>query len=207
MSLPDYYNTSLKDTRFGSIKRFLASFTMAAQGGAFTAGDLIGNSNTGSAVTPLTFENAALWTPSTADADKKADGRILGAAVTLVSSSGTNVITACDFDLLIFRSAPFAAGGYPATNAALTLTKAIYNELVCVIPFVNGAWRNQLGALTAGAIGWQRAVPSSLAPAPFSLAGLSSPHLYGLLQAKAAWDPSSGSPTYTVDVQLDVDQY
>lgn len=175
------------------------SFSRPADATAYAAADIIANSGTGALVVPITF--------TVPDAANVRSGRITGARCTVAPASGNMVIVAADFDLLLFRpqtDIPFAAAGYPADNAALTLTAAMYRELVGFFPFVNGAWRNQLGSLVAGTVGYQAVGPQARVSYPFSLHGLTGNALLGIVQAKAAWTP--GAVVNQLDFTLDLEQ-
>lgn len=206
MSVPAIYQRNLKDFAFQSTKRVVAdTYTRPSSATQYTAGDIVANSGTAASVVPITFNNV------TRTAGSGAGARIVGARCIITPASSNLVITACDIDLLLFRpdtNIPFAAGSYPADNAALTLTAAMYKSLVAVIPFVNGAWRNQLGALTAGTVGCQLAVPSVINPAYADLSDFAVASnitkLYGLLQVKDAWNP--GAVAQAIDLTLFVNQ-
>lgn len=178
------------------IPKLSASFTRPSDATAYTAGDLIGNSLTANQVVPMRFG---------LQGDLRG-ARVCGARCVIKPASGNLVITACDFDLLLFRAGsniPFADAGYPADNAALTLTEVMCREMVAVLPFVNGAWRNQLGALVAGTFGWQSVMLAGRDGARFSLDGIGSAGLVGLLQAKAAWTP--GAVAQAINIELEVE--
>jgi len=176
-----------------------ATFTRPSQATQYTAGDAIANSQTGSAVVPLTF--------TIPYAANRRTGRLSGARAVVTPASSDLVITALDFDLLIFRpvtSLPFAAGSFPADNAAMAISAAAYRELVGVFRFINTAWRNTLGALTAGVTGHQNAAPVTRANYPFSLDSLSGNALIGVVQAIGVWNP--GAVAQVFDFTLDLEQ-
>lgn len=155
--------------------RKTASFSRPADATAYAAGDIIANSATAGLVVPLTF---------TADVPT---GRITGCSCVVTPASSSLVITALDFDLLLFPAGlalPFADAGYPADNAAMAITAAAMRELVGVFTFSAAAWRNPAGALTAGASGYQAVAPAARAWYP-----LTKQALVGVVQAKGAWTP------------------
>lgn len=159
-----------------------ANFSRPADNTAYTAGDAIANSGTGTAVVPLTWR-----LPST-------NGRLTGCRAVVTPASSSLVITNLDFDLLVFAPAtdiPFAAGGFPADNAAMAITAASFRELIATFSFVNTAWRNPAGGVTAGVTGTQAVAPV-IADAKFSIAGptYAIQQLVGVVQARAAWDPT-----------------
>lgn len=178
----------------GFTTRLAANFSRPADNTAYTAGDAIANSTTASAVVPITF---AL------DSDS---GRITGCRSVVTPASGNLVITALDFDLLLFRpesAIPFAAGSYAADNAALAISAAAMRELIAVFRFNASAWRNPAGGLTAGVAGYQSvALNSSRVLAPYNVEGLSG-QLLGLVQALGAWTPTGVINRF--DFALDVD--
>lgn len=161
--------------------RVTASITRPADNTAYQSGDAIANSASAAAVVPLTFTLAGT---------KQA--KILGASCVVTPASSNLVITALDFDLLIFRPAtdiPFAAGSFAADNAAMAISAAAFRELVGVFSFVNGAWRNPAGALTAGVTGYQ-AVAATPRTFGYHFDPVNdSSTLIGVIQAKAAWTP------------------
>ena len=176
------------------IPKLTASIAKPSDATAYTAGDHVANSLTAASVVPMEF---------VLQGDQFA-GKIMGARMVVQPASGNLVITALDVDLLLFRNTtniPFAPAGFPADNGVLTLTEAMCKDLVAVIPFVNGAWRNQLGALTAGTVGWQAVTLSQ--PRPFSLRTDVRPSLIGLLQIKGAWTPGAVAQAITVDVDVE----
>lgn len=176
------------------VPHLTANFTRPASATQYTAGDHVANSETGASVTPMVFT-----LPRTS-------GKVIGARCVIEPASGNLVITAADFDLLLLRpqtNIPFAAGSYPADNAALTLTAAIYREFVGSIRFSAGNWRNPLGALTASTAGYQSSSFATRPYASFNLDGLSTVTLIGLIQVVAAWNP--GNVANRFDITLDVE--
>lgn len=177
------------------INRLTANFSRPADNTAYQSGDAIANSTTAADVVPLTFT-----LPS------QRQGKLLGARCTVTPASGNVVITALDFDLLIFRPAtdiPFAAGSFIADNAQMSIAAAAMRELVGVFSFVNTAWRNPLGALTAGASGWQAVAPTTRSSYPFNVGELGST-LIGVVQAKGAWTPTGVVNRF--DFEIDCEQ-
>lgn len=161
-----------------------ANFTRPADNTAYSAGDAIANSATLASVVPLTWKLPA-----------STNGQIIGCRAVVTPASGSLVITALDFDLLVFRPAtdiPFAAGSFPADNTAMAFTAAAYRDLIATFSFVNSAWRGTSGALTAEALGTQ-AVAAAFANSCFSVGGLGAANamttLIGVVQARAAWTP------------------
>lgn len=179
--------------KFGFTPRLIATFNNPSSGGAYTAGDNIANSATGSAVVPMRFSVA------------RESGRILGCQAVVTPASGNLVITALDFDLLLFRpvaSIPFAAAGYPADNAAMAISAAAKRELVARFRFSASSWINTLGATSAGITGDQEAIPYLRPVASFSVVGLTQ-ELLGVVQALSAWTP--GAVINRFDFALDMD--
>jgi hypothetical protein len=182
----------------GTTPRVTATMVRAGDATQYSIGDLIGNTTTAASVVPITFANAARIT--------NGSGRISGVRCTITAASGTIVLP--KFDLLIFRPAtniPFAAGSYPADNAALNISAAAMKELVAIFSFSDTAWRNQAGGSTAaGDHIYQAATIASGRPyAPFNLGSLNSADLLGLLQAQNTWNP--GNVANTFDIVLDTD--
>lgn len=181
----------------GITPRVTASYARPADNTAYAIGDLIGNSGTANLVVPISFTAARVAGGS---------GRITGARCVVTAASGTIVLPA--FDLLLFRpeaSIPFAAAGYPADNAALTVSSAAMLQLVGVLAFSATNWRNSAGGSTAaGAAIYQSSGFVSRPYAPFNLATTGLATLLGLLQAQNTWTPTGVVNTF--DFNLDVDQ-
>lgn len=175
-----------------------ANFSRPNDNTAYSTGDIIANSLTGASVVPLSF---------TLPDSHRRTGRLTGARCVVTPASSSLVITALDFDLLVFRpqdNVPFAAANYPADNAALAITDVAFRELVGHFVFANGAWRNPAGALTAGVTGWQAVAPATRTVYPFSLNGLSGSSLVGVVQCKGAWTPTGIVNRF--DFTLDLEQ-
>lgn len=182
--------------------RSVATFSRPADATAYAAGDAIANSGSAASVVPLTF---SLPLPA---------GRITGASCVVTPASGNLVITALDFNLLLFRpetDIPFTAGSYAADNAAVAITAAAFRECVAKFSFVNSAWLNHAGGLTAGITGYQSVTPNgSRAFAPFDVKSIASgasigQTLLGVVQAVAAWTPTAiaNQLDFYLDVELD----
>lgn len=177
-----------------SFSHCTATFSRPADNVAYATGDHIANSTTGSAVVPILFP----VTPS--------EGRITGCRAVVTPATGNLVIVALDFDLLLFRpetSIPFADAGFPADNAALAITAASYREFVGHFVFVNTAWRNPAGALTAGVTGYQAVAPATRVSYPFNTRGLGALYLVGVVQCKGAWTPTGiiNQFDFTLDIE------
>lgn len=179
-----------------NIERLVATMSKPSDATAYAAGDIIANSLTAASVVPLIFSPQR----------DRAGGKLLGAKCTVKPASGNLVITAFDFDLLVFRAdtdIPFAAAGYPADNGALTISEAAMKSLIASFSFVNGAWRNPAGGVTADAQGVQQVAPSGVSPMPFGLDGAATHALHGVLQAKAAWTPGAVVQAFTLELLIE----
>lgn len=176
-----------------------SAYSKPADATQYSLGDMIGNSLTAASVTPITFSAAARFA--------NGGGRLIGAKCTLQCASSTIVLPA--FDLLVFlpgTDIPFAAGSYPADNAALNVSASAYKYLVASFSFAADAWRNQAGGVTAaGDVIWQAPKVGGNRPyAPFSVDGLSSQDLIAVMQAQNTWNPGNVAQTFTFS--LDVEQ-
>lgn len=176
----------------GTTPRCTATFTRAASATQYTAGD---------AIMPATA--AALLFP----VPHNSSGRISGCRCVVTPASGNLVITALDFELILFRpngNVPFADASYPADNAAMAISAAAMRERVCSFKFTNGLWVNTLGAYTADVTGYQSQGLNSPRPyAPFNTEGLTLQALRGVVQVLSAWNP--GNVAQQFDFALDVD--
>lgn len=167
-------------------QRVTATISRPAVATAYTAGDIIANSGTAGEVVPLTFKIPAKT------------GTVMGCSCVVTPASSNLVITALDFNLLLFRPVagiPFAAGGYPADNAAMAITAASFRELVARFNFVNTAWTNPAGALTAGATGYQAVIATTSRVSPvFDTRGdygtTQPDELIGVIQVLGSWTPT-----------------
>jgi hypothetical protein len=176
--------------------RITANFDKPADATQYTIGDIIGNSLTANLVVPITF-----------DLDGIESGRITGARCTITPASGNSVLTALDFDLLLFRpeaNIPFAAAGYPADNGVLTVSPTAMRELVGVLRFSNGQWRGPLGTVAVGASNYQSAAPSSRPFFPFNVEDLTD-SLLGIVQVAAAWNPGNVANNFHFALDVDPD--
>lgn len=180
--------------------RLTANFSRPADATQYSISDHIANSGTGSSVVPITFTAAGIG------ASARYSGKITGCRCVVTPASGNLVITALDFELILFRpesGVPFAAGSYPADNAALAITAAAFRERVCSFRFSSGAWTNPAGTLVAGVTGYQSvAINSSRPYAPFNCVDLAALPI-GVVQALAVWNP--GAVVNRFDFALDVD--
>lgn len=170
--------------------RKTATFSNPASGGAYASGDNIANSATAGLVVPITFNL------------DKTSGNLYGCSCVVTPASGNLVITALDFDLLLFPaglSLPFAAAGYPADNGAMAISAAAMRELIAIFPFSAGAWRNPAGVLTASTSGHQTSILATRSMASFSML---TPSMVGVVQAKNSWTP--GAVINQFDFALDI---
>ncbi|MEI7532851.1 MAG: hypothetical protein WCK57_00645 [Verrucomicrobiae bacterium] len=181
----------------GTTPRISGSVARPADNTQYGIGDIIANSGTAVSVVPITFNMGA------------SSGRLTGCRATVLAASGTIVLPA--FDLILFRpntDIPFAAGAYPADNAALNISAAAYNEVIAIYQFSASSWRNRAGGTTAaGAHIYQAVSLASRSIAPFNIVGLpSTTTLLGLVQAQNAWTPTGvvNTISFALDADLDV---
>lgn len=187
----------------GTTPQLLATYTRAADAtGAYAAGDHIGNTTTGASVVPILFPLGGV------------SGRLSGMRCTVTPASGSLVIAAFDFDLIVFRPAtsiPFAAGSYPADNAALAVSGAAYAQVLGIFRFVNTGWRSPAGSVTvAGVCGYQASplyspVSKPRAYAAFNVSGLAYQGLYALMQAQNTWTPGNVAQQFDFAPDVDLD--
>lgn len=182
--------------------RSVATFSRPADNTAYTAGDAISNSGTQASVIPLTF-----YLPGPA-------GRITGCSCVVTPASSNLVITALDFNLMLFRpetNIPFTAASYVADNTAMAITAAAFREYVAKFSFVNSAWQNPAGGVTAGATGFQVVTPNgSRTFAPFDVKSIDSgasigQTLLGVVQVVAAWTPLGVANQFDFALDVEVD--
>lgn len=178
------------------------SFTRPADTTAYASGDNIATTTTGSAVVPLRFLVAG---------DKGGSGLILGARMAKSQANVTNA----SFRLRLFSSAPFAAGSYPADNAAIVATYAALQFQIGYFDFTT--WNAESAAA------WSNALPNTRTSLSFNLGGampsnadsqiivntnravFDSQCIFGLLEARAAYAPASNSEQFTINLDVQSD--
>lgn len=179
-----------------------ASFTRPADTTAYASGDNMATTTTAASVVPLKF---------LASGAKSGSGLILGGRM---AKSQANVANA-SFRLRLFSREPFAAGSYPADNAAIVATYAALQFQIGFIDFTS--WNAESAAA------WSNAMPNTRNAMSFNLAGpmrsnvdaqfagpigpiFESQVIYGLLEARAAYAPASNSEQFTINLDIQADQ-
>lgn len=189
------------------ILRLRSTFARPADNTAYAAGDEISSNATAGSVVRATFDLSGVTR-----------GRILAAALDVTPASGNFVVTAADMELQIYRTpdAPAAVGdNVTHPIAATTQCKAIGTWR-----FDDGAWLNQLGAVTAGTSAYQEVAAHITVPLAtptlqaahvpghfFSFPGqtLAQREFTAVLRALAAWTPTGVINTFGITLDLDVD--
>lgn len=183
----------------GVTPRIVGGQTVAADSNAFADGDIIANSATAGSVVPIAIDL------------RRRSGELVGIrAAVSVANAATLVLANLAFDLLVFRptaNVPFAAAGYPASNAALAwATKeaalAAIEQLVGVWEFVGGAQSAQGGtgwrSYGSGQAAYQRGTLLNAQAAPINLdefaAGVTS--VNALMVARGAWNNGNAAHTF-----------
>lgn len=185
--------------------RITSSFVRPADATPYTAGDEISNHATAGSVVRPTFDLSGFTR-----------GRILRAGVSVTPASGNVVITAFNFNLLLFKtpSAPAAVGD----NVTHPITAAQRATAIGHFLFDDGGWVNPLGAFTAAASAWQH-VPDTLnlptaTPAyvhsdgaNFDFTGqtLAQRELTAVFQALAAWTPLAVANTFGIVLDIEAE--
>ena len=187
------------------VTRFTSTFVRPADNTAYTAGDEISDHATAGSVVRAVF-----------NLDGFTRGRILRAAVDVTPASGNVVITAFDFNLILFKTpdAPTAVGDnvtHPITGAQRRLACGHFM-------FDADAWRNPLGAFTASTSAFQQ-VPNTLSlplatpelvhsdGANFDFTGqtLAQRELTAVLQVLAAWTPTGVANTFGITLDIEAE--
>lgn len=158
-----------------SVKNLSNSFTRPANTTAYASGDLVANNTTAGSVTPISIGGLAY----------NDQGSSIIRRVKL-AKSGTST-TSASFRVHLYKSSPTVANG---DNSAFSTDK--------VADYI-GACDVTIGqAFTDGACGF--GVPNTGSEFMVRLAGGSSQIVYALLEARAAYTPSSGEVfTLTID--------
>lgn len=176
-----------------------ATFTRPADTTAYAAGDIVANSTTGASVVPLRFP--ALRVPN-------GSGVITGARML---KSDDDLVNA-SFRLWVFANQPFAAAGYPADNAALTLTYAALQSFVGYFDFTsfvdagsaNVAVANPSRNIAPFSCARSQRMPTSDTITVGGVTYDGTQLLYGVLEARAAYTPGNAEQfTVWLDVQQD----
>lgn len=188
----------------GKLVRVTSSFIRLANTTQLTAGDEISNHATAGSVVRPVFDFSGF-----------SRGRLLGAGVGIVSD-GTIVITALNFDMLVWKTAEIpAAVGHNVTWPLTGLQRA---QAVGRFLFDDGGWQNTLGAYTAGTSAFQYcpagypvplATPTLYAPHgtgfPFEFKGGEAKTLTAGFQVLAALDPGTEADTYNLVLDAEVE--
>jgi hypothetical protein len=189
----------------GKVTR-MRSTTTSVGAVAYAAGDEIANSATAGSVVRATFDLSGFTR-----------GRILAAELDVTPASGNMVITAADFELLLFRTpdAPAAVGD----NVTMPIAANVRCKAVGRFRFDDGAWTNPLGALTASTSGVQAVMPALVQPLAtpvqeypvpffaFSFEGqaIAARELTAVIRALAAWTPANVVNTFGITLDLDLE--
>jgi hypothetical protein len=186
------------------LTRVTSSFVRLADTTAFAAGDEISNHATAGSVVRPVFDFSGFTR-----------GSILAAHLG-ITSNGTVVIVALNFDMILWKTAeiPAAVGN----NVTWPLTGAQRASAIGRFLFDDGGWQNTLGAYSAGTSAFQ-AVAAGY-PVPIATPTLYEPHYPGFgfdfrageaktltagFQALAALDPGTEADTYTIALICDVE--
>jgi len=181
----------------GQIIRLTSTLTRASSVTQYTAGDLV--TDAGPSLFTFTLPNGV-----------SPQGRILACSLVVVPASGNLVITALDGTVYVWKSADALAA--VADNAAYSVTGAYMNKVEGYFNFVNTAWRNPLGALTASTDGWQHMTPVNhgVSGAPFSfkdgdaLAIDANRTFSAAMQVTGAWNPGAVAQAITMHLDLEL---
>ena len=138
-----------------------ASFTRPTDTVAYAVGDIIGNSLTASAVVPLGYYFGSDVNPT---------ARLIRQARIVRSTA----VTTMAMRLWLFRGQPFTAGGYPADNAALGLSRNAALQCGGMVNFATTDFAAQNAC----------AVAVNNIASPFAVA--SDAPIFGLLEARTA---------------------
>ncbi len=184
-----------------------STFSRPADVTAYAAGDEISSSASAGSVVRCTFDLTGFTR-----------GKILDASVDITPAAGNLVITALNFDLLIFRTpdAPAAVGD----NVTHPITGAQRRKQVGRFLFDDGGWQNPLGAYAASTSGYQIVSAGNPVPiatptlydtyehaATFDFTGQTAAQreLTAVLQALAAWTPGAVVNTFGIRLTIDAE--
>lgn len=176
------------------LKRVQATFTRPSDATQYTAGDEIANSATAGSVVRMAFNTTGYRRV-----------RVQRASLTYTIDNSTSVtITAADMDLLVFKTddVPAAVGD----NVAFNIT-GVQRAKAAKFSFVNNAWTNSLGAVTAGKSAYQSvlaAVPT-VNGALLEFDGSETNTLTAVIQAIGAWNPGANANVFVCWLDLEVE--
>jgi len=189
----------------GKVYKLRRTFARPGDNTAYAAGDAVANSATAGSVVRPVFEMPGF-----------VRGKIFAAEIDLTAASGNVITTACDFELLLFRTddVPAAVGD----NVTNPITAAQRSGAVAYFRFDDTAWTGPLGTVAAGTSQYQAvmahlvqplATPVLQAPWPaghfFDFAGKSTPSLTAVLRTLAAWTPTGIVNTFGITLNVELE--
>ena len=179
-----------------------AEITRPADTTAYAAGDMVTDTTTAASVVPLRFP-----------ACRTDNGSGIFTGARMIKSSDTT--TNASFRLWLFGATPFAAGSFPADNAAITFTYASMARFLGYIDFTTFIDAGSM-AVAEGLMGRSVAPFSKRFVGDTSVVSTDAPNLsgiqpvpasrilFGMLEARAAYTPTSGEQfRIWLDVQAD----
>jgi hypothetical protein len=176
------------------IVRLTDSFVRPASATQYTAGDEVSSHATAGSVVLPVFT-----------LDGFNHGHVHRASLTITPASGNLVITAADFDLILFKTDDIIAA--VGDNAVLSITAANRQLAIARFRFANGAWMNPLGALTASTSGFQEVAPTltTVQGNSFEFTQGETESITAVVQAIGAWNPTAVANTFGIELEIDVD--
>lgn len=189
----------------GRIIQLTSSFVRPADATAYAAGDEISNSATAGSVVRPTF-NLSGFTR----------GLILAAGIDVTPASGNVVVTAFNFQMMLFKTpdVPAAVGD----NITHPITGVQRRASIGTFVYDDGAWMNPLGAFAASTSAYQE-VPHTMslpiatpalthsfgAPFDFTGSAISARELTAVFQVLAAWTPGAVANTFGIRLYIDAE--
>lgn len=185
------------------IRRYTGTFTRPSDATAYTQGDEISNSASAGSVVRVTV-----------DLSNVRKGRIVRAGVDVTPASGSLVIAAFDFALLVWKTkdVPAAVGDNVAWNVLATK-----RNLAAKFNFVNTAWTAPNGGVAAGTDGFQE-VLSAVSGASGAIPGNTFDFTQGDLQtgtgrqltiglqAQGAWTPGAVVNVFNIALDIEIEE-
>jgi hypothetical protein len=182
-----------------------STFSRPADATQYAAGDEVSNHATAGSVVRATFDLTGF-----------SQGQIMSAGIDITPASSNVVITALDLELMLFltKDVPAAVGD----NVTHPITGPQRITAIGIFRFDDGAWTNQLGAVTASTSAAQQAMAHLVQPlaspvlqAPFypghhfQFDGVANKQLTAVLRTLAAWNPTAVVNTIGISLDLHVE--
>jgi len=172
------------------IQHFSGTFSTPADDTQYTIGDEVASSATAGSVVRAVFPlGGKRWF------------NVLRAYMSIVPAAGSLVITACDLALLVYKTDEVIAA--IGDNKALVVPSTS-RILAAKFNFVNGAWTQPTGAVTAGTSGYQEVLSAvGTRGNGFEFVGGETESVTAVVQAIATWNAGAQVQAFTIGLDIE----